>query len=183
VGIYNRSQLHECGNGKRGLAVSFMGIYKSDLVLQVRVFQITSRSPLMKRFDQSHLHSKLAGPMTACPGRESNPGLHGGRRALLKRAIRTACILLIAIRNIYIWARDTTVQLHWPRCFTLWCRHFVPQSTYFTVRGQSYFSRLPKYWPRPGGGQTRRAERGMGGGGAIFWKYDCPLTVKYVLCA
>ncbi len=22
-----------------------------------------------------------------------------------------------------------------------------PQSTYFTVRGQSYFSRLPKYWP------------------------------------
>jgi hypothetical protein len=26
-------------------------------------------------------------------------------------------------------------------------RHELPQSTYFTVRGQSYFSRLPKYWP------------------------------------
>ncbi len=54
-----------------------------------------------------------------------------------------------------------------------------------TVRGQSYFSRLPKYCPPPpspsrpgecvppafvaGGGQTRRAERGMGGG-SIFWK-------------
>ncbi len=46
------------------------------------------------------------------------------------------------------------------------------QSTYFTVRGQSYFCRLSKYWPpiplsaRPllwGGGQTRRAERGMRG--------------------
>ena len=24
---------------------------------------------------------------------------------------------------------------------------FPAQSTYFTVRGQSYFSRLPKYWP------------------------------------
>ncbi len=51
-----------------------------------------------------------------------------------------------------------------------------PQSTYYTVRGQSYFSRLPKYWPPSpspsgecvppaivaGGGQTRRAERGLG---------------------
>jgi hypothetical protein len=35
-----------------------------------------------------------------------------------------------------------------------------------------------------GGGQTRRAERGMGG--QYFGrreKQDCPLTVKYVLCA
>jgi hypothetical protein len=34
-----------------------------------------------------------------------------------------------------------------------------------------------------GGGQTRRAERGMGG--SIFWKtreIGLPLTVKYVLC-
>ncbi len=52
-----------------------------------------------------------------------------------------------------------------------------------TVRGQSYFSRLPKYWPpspsTPGecvlplqqrrGVHTRRAERGMGWG-SIFWK-------------
>ncbi len=27
--------------------------------------------------------------------------------------------------------------------------HCTPQSTYFTVRGQSYFSRLPKQWPPP----------------------------------
>jgi hypothetical protein len=50
------------------------------------------------------------------------------------------------------------------------------------VRGQSYFSRLPKYWPSPSppgesvlppqqkqGVHTRRAERGMWGG-SIFWK-------------
>jgi hypothetical protein len=53
------------------------------------------------------------------------------------------------------------------------------QSTYFTIRGQSYFSRLPQYCPPPpspsppgecvpsafvvAGRQTRRAERGMGG--------------------
>ncbi len=50
------------------------------------------------------------------------------------------------------------------------------QSTYFTVRGQSYFSRLLKYWPpfplsarrvcpppaTKAGVHTRRAERGMG---------------------
>ncbi len=60
------------------------------------------------------------------------------------------------------------------------------QSTYFTVRGQSYFSRLPKYWspiPSPPdecvppafvawGGQTRRAERGIGGGGQYFGRRE-----------
>jgi hypothetical protein len=35
------------------------------------------------------LHSKLEVPGQKCPGLESNPGLHGGRRA--KRAVRTAC--------------------------------------------------------------------------------------------
>ncbi len=63
-----------------------------------------------------------------------------------------------------------------------------------TVRGQSYVSRLPKYWPPPtplsarrlctpafvwgGGGHTRRAE--MGVGGQYFGRretQDCPLTV------
>ncbi len=51
------------------------------------------------------------------------------------------------------------------------------------VRGQSYLSRLPKYWPPiplsarrvcpppaiKAGGHTRRAERGMGGQ-YVFWK-------------
>jgi hypothetical protein len=30
-------------------------------------------------------------PGLTCPGREANLGLHGGRQALLKRAIQTAC--------------------------------------------------------------------------------------------
>jgi hypothetical protein len=52
----------------------------------------------------------------------------------------------------------------------------VQRREIITVRGQSHFSRLPKYWPPiplsarrvctpafvAGGGQTRRAERGMG---------------------
>ncbi len=56
------------------------------------------------------------------------------------------------------------------------------QSTYFTVRGQSYFSRLPKYWPpiplsacwvcpppatKAGG---THSPGGEGDGGSIFWK-------------
>ncbi len=57
-----------------------------------------------------------------------------------------------------------------------------PQSTYFTVRGQSYFSRLPKYWP-PIPLSARRvcpppatkvgvthSPGGVGDGGSIFWK-------------
>ncbi len=46
------------------------------------------------------------------------------------------------------------------------------QSTYFTVRGKSYFSRLPKYWP-PIPLSARRV---------CPPPRDCPLTVKYVLC-
>ncbi len=56
------------------------------------------------------------------------------------------------------------------------------QSTYFTVRGQSYFSRLPKYWPpiplsarrvcplpatKAGG---THSPGGEGDWGSIFWK-------------
>ncbi len=70
------------------------------------------------------------------------------------------------------------------------------QSTYFTVRGQSYFSRLPKCWPpspSPPGecvpppllrGEDRLAER-RGGWGSIFWKtreIGLPSYRKYVLC-
>ncbi len=53
---------------------------------------------------------------------------------------------------------------------------FYPQSKYFTVRGQYYFSRLLKYWPpiplspaslsfprNKGGGTHSPGERGMGG--------------------
>jgi hypothetical protein len=36
----------------------------------------------MERFDQGHLHPKLEVPGLTCPGRESNPGLPDGRRAL-----------------------------------------------------------------------------------------------------
>ncbi len=55
----------------------------------------------------------------------------------------------------------------------------IPQSTYFTVRGQSFFSRLPKYWPPIPlsarrvctlccGGRTD-SPGGEGDGGSIFW--------------
>ncbi len=56
------------------------------------------------------------------------------------------------------------------------------QSTYFTVRGQSYFSRPPKYWPpiplsarrvrtpRLWGGGRKDSPGGEGDGGSIVWK-------------
>jgi hypothetical protein len=54
-----------------------------------------------KRLDQGLLHPKLEVPAGLThPGRESNPGLDGGRRAFKKRAI-------LFIRNIYICARDS----------------------------------------------------------------------------
>ncbi len=59
----------------------------------------------VKILDQGHLHPKLEVPGLTWPGRESNRGLHGGRGALSKRAIRTA------IRNIYIWAREQWIIL------------------------------------------------------------------------
>ncbi len=62
-------------------------------------------------------------------------------------------------------------------------RSSAPQSTYFTVRGQSYFSRLPKYRPPPIPLSARRVRTprlccggridspgGEGDGGSIFWK-------------
>jgi hypothetical protein len=36
---------------------------------------------IMERLDQGHLHPKLEVSRLICPGRELNPGLHGGRRA------------------------------------------------------------------------------------------------------
>jgi len=58
-----------------------------------------------------------------------------------------------------------------------------PQSTYFTVSGQSYFSRLPKYWPPIPLSAARRvcpppqqrrggthSPGGEGDGGSTFWK-------------
>ncbi len=60
------------------------------------------------------------------------------------------------------------------------------QSTYFTVRGQSYFSRFPKYWPPPS-----PSPPGEGDGGSIFWKtreiglpsYSkvCTLCIQYFI--
>ncbi len=77
-----------------------------------------------------------------------------------------------------LWSAHSSRGYH-SRC--VWCRqsstlrHLQPQSTYFTVRGQSYFSRLQKNIdppsPSPPGESvlqqrrrvhTRRAERGMG---------------------
>jgi hypothetical protein len=41
--------------------------------------------------EKAKIHPKLEVPRLTCSGGESNPDLHGGRRAIWKRAIRTAC--------------------------------------------------------------------------------------------
>jgi hypothetical protein len=56
----------------------------------VSVFSWVSKNGTMKSLDQGHLHPKLEVLSLKCPGRKSNPGLHGERRALQKRAIRIA---------------------------------------------------------------------------------------------
>ncbi len=45
----------------------------------------------MKRLDQGHLHPKLEVPRLTYHGQESNLGLCGGKLALSKRTIGTAC--------------------------------------------------------------------------------------------
>jgi hypothetical protein len=73
----------------------------------------------------------------------------------------------------------------------------TPQSTYFTVRGQSYFSRSKILTPHPplrpaslssprnkGGGHTLAGRRGGWGVNILEDERNriLPLTVKYVLC-
>ncbi len=58
---------------------------------EVSTFGISIDYITVKRLDQGHLHSKLEVLGLTCPFWESNPGLQGGRRALKKKAIRTAC--------------------------------------------------------------------------------------------
>jgi hypothetical protein len=58
-------------------------IQKSNVGFYNRIYKHTvSVLEDMKRLDQGHLPPKLEIPGLTCPGRESNPGLHGGRRAL-----------------------------------------------------------------------------------------------------
>jgi hypothetical protein len=45
------------------------------------VFQV-NKYGVMERLDQGHLYPKQEASGLACPGRESNPDLYGGRRAL-----------------------------------------------------------------------------------------------------
>ncbi len=54
----------------------------------------------MKRLDQGHLHPNLEVPRLTCPRRESNP-----QASTLEKSHSNS--LLIAIRKIYIWARDS----------------------------------------------------------------------------
>jgi hypothetical protein len=51
-------------------------------LMQVRVIQITSGSPLIEDHDQGHLYTNLEVQRLTCPGRGSNPGLPRGKRAL-----------------------------------------------------------------------------------------------------
>jgi hypothetical protein len=59
----------------------------------------------MKRLDQGRLHPKLEVPGLTCPGRESNTALPSGRRALWKRAIRTACWCLFGTSTVHMSPR------------------------------------------------------------------------------
>jgi hypothetical protein len=59
----------------------------------------------MKRLDQCHLHPKPEVLRLTCPGRKSNPGLHGGRPGFGKRAIRTARYYLF---GTYTYERATS---------------------------------------------------------------------------
>jgi hypothetical protein len=71
-------------------------------LIHCQTAHISAGSPLMKRLDQDHLHPKLEGPGLTCPHPELNPGLRGGSELSRKGHSNS---LLIAIRNIYIWAR------------------------------------------------------------------------------
>jgi hypothetical protein len=59
---------------------------KAEWHLQVSVFNVKQDNPVrvtsMKILDQVHLHPKLEVLRLTCPGRESNLGLCGGRRAI-----------------------------------------------------------------------------------------------------
>ncbi len=44
----------------------------------------------LERLDKGNLKTLLKQPETDSPGRESNPGLRSGRRALKQRAFRTS---------------------------------------------------------------------------------------------
>jgi hypothetical protein len=57
----NRSQIHECGNWERGLAVSFLGVHKSDLVCSVffpRLRDSTCRARIFKLLRSPRIDSK-----------------------------------------------------------------------------------------------------------------------------
>jgi hypothetical protein len=47
-------------------------------LMQVRVIQITSGSPLIEDHDQGHLYTNLEVPRLTCPGRGSNPASRAG---------------------------------------------------------------------------------------------------------
>jgi hypothetical protein len=85
-------ELHENGRDE-GRHIVGEGLHKSAeaehtrVVLQGQVLTHTYTNKWVKRLQQGHLHHKLEVPGMTCPGRESNPGLRGGRRALQKRAI------------------------------------------------------------------------------------------------
>ncbi len=64
----------------------------------------------MERLDKGHLHSKLKGPGFTCPSRESNPRRPWEASTLDNSHLN---ILLLAIRNIYLWACDR-IYLHIP---------------------------------------------------------------------
>jgi hypothetical protein len=66
----------------------------------------------MESLDQIHLHPKLEDPRLTFLGRESNLGLHSGRRAVSTLAKSYLVSTLIAIRINYILACDMNMNIH-----------------------------------------------------------------------
>ncbi len=62
----------------------------------------------MEKLEQGHLNPKLEVPRLTCLRWESNPGLHGAWRGA-KLFLNS---FIIAIWNIYIWARDIAPPVH-----------------------------------------------------------------------
>ena len=72
----------------------------------------------MKRLDQGHLHPKLEDPGLTCPGRELNPGLHGGKQSLRKEPIEQ--FINSYLEHLPTYERTTSGECSQQICENLW---------------------------------------------------------------
>ncbi len=94
---------------------------------------------LWRDFDQGHLHPQLEITGLTCPGRESNPGLRGGRRALIH--LHETCRIILSciedgemehiatpkVENVFLLdnlnPRNSTGSSFLPSLFLFQCIH------------------------------------------------------------